>query len=225
MNTPSIPSAEGHAPFEIPGLDEPSKTWYKIFGSLDDPGRPLITLHGGPGLNSAYLEILGDLVSPGKTNAVIVYDQIGNGNSTHFRERMGDTSFFSIQLFIDELENLIKKLKIEEYDLLGHSWGGMLAASYAIRQPSGLKHLVLMSSASSKEVSSAEQRRLKASLPKPVLEVLERNEKAGTTNSLEYQEAMGVFYRTHLCRVYPMPEPVVQGFKVIATDPTVTMTM
>lgn len=42
------------------------------------------------------------------------------------------------------LDNVLTRLRIQSnYDLLGQSWGGMLAASHAIRQPPGLHRLIL----------------------------------------------------------------------------------
>jgi pimeloyl-ACP methyl ester carboxylesterase len=54
---------------------------------------------------------------------VILYDQIGNGQSSHKRDASSD--FWTPRLFIEELDNLVKKLEIsDDFDLLGQSWGG-----------------------------------------------------------------------------------------------------
>ena len=59
---------------------------------------------------------------------LILYDQIGNGLSTHLPEKKGDEEFWTEDLFHRELENLLAALKLDEsgYDLIGHSWGGMM---------------------------------------------------------------------------------------------------
>ena len=76
---------------------------------------------GGPGVNHSYLLILSDLT---KAHGIplVLYDQLGNGLSTHLPEKMGDVGFWTEGLFLDELDNLLKHLGIQDdYDLLGHS--------------------------------------------------------------------------------------------------------
>ena len=95
--------------------------------------------------------------------------------------RWGDASFWTVQLFLDELDNLLTYFKIQDdYDLLGHSWGGMLAASHAIRDPSGLKRLAIMSSPPSMPLWVAEQNKLRCGLPKEVQDIMTKHEEAGT---------------------------------------------
>lgn len=113
-------------------------------------------VHGGPGLPSNYLEpftFLDKLYGI----PVILYDQLGCGRSLPDgveRDKLNDTvaksddrgvPFWTIDLFVRELDNLIRHLGIEkDFDLFGHSWGGMVAASYVTTyQPPGLKSLVL----------------------------------------------------------------------------------
>ncbi|KAF1952223.1 hypothetical protein CC80DRAFT_508264 [Byssothecium circinans] len=99
------------------------ETWYKIIGELND-GIPLIALHGGPGAAHEYLLPLIGL--HGKCNLTIVfYDQVGCGNSTRLREKAGDETFWTVDLFIHELENLTGFLGIREHGfrILGQSCG------------------------------------------------------------------------------------------------------
>jgi hypothetical protein len=41
---------EGEFDFEVPAAGKPCKTWYKVFGDLKSGKRPLIVVHGSPGL-------------------------------------------------------------------------------------------------------------------------------------------------------------------------------
>jgi pimeloyl-ACP methyl ester carboxylesterase len=76
-----------------------------------------------------------------------MYDQLGIGKSTHLPEKMGDGKFWTVELFLAELNNLLSHLGIkDDYDLLGQSWGGMLGASHAILQPKELHRLVIADS-------------------------------------------------------------------------------
>lgn len=197
------------------------RTWYRITGSLTTGRTPLLVLHGGPGMTHDYLLSLTALADTGR--AVIHYDQIGGGRSTHLPDKGSD--FWQVPLFIEELDNLLRHLGIEAgYHLLGQSWGGMLAAEHAVRQPPGLRCLVLANSPASMDLWVAEANRLRDSLPPEVQSCLLRHEQAGTTNSLEYQSAVRVFYDRHLCRV-PWPPALQATFTSLENDPTVYHTM
>lgn len=84
---------------------------------------------------------------------VLLYDQIGCGRSTHLREKYGDAEFWFFELLISELSNLIDHLKLRQrgFYLLGQSWGGVFAASYAMpryhggKSPEGLRKLIIHS--------------------------------------------------------------------------------
>jgi L-proline amide hydrolase len=69
-------------------------------------------------------------------------------------EKKGDGSFWTVDLFLKELENLLGHLGITgEYDLDGHSAGGVLASEWAARRPKGLRKLVLSSTPASSKCS------------------------------------------------------------------------
>jgi L-proline amide hydrolase len=210
------PTATGHAPFG------PWQTWYRITGDLG-PGRtPLVVLHGGPGGAHNYTLRMARLAEQGR--AVVHYDQLGIGNSTHLPDAGAD--FWTVRLFLDELDSLLATLGIEgDYHLLGHSWGGMLAAEHAVRQPAGLRSLVICDSPASMELWSAETARLIAQLPREVQETLRKHEAAGAYDDPEYQAAVEVFNARHVCRVAPNPPEVTATFDAIAADPTVYHTM
>ncbi|KAI1253296.1 hypothetical protein MGN70_005504 [Eutypa lata] len=76
---------------------------------------------------------------------------IGCGRSTHLPEKLGDEAFWSVELFVRELDNLIDYLGLREtgFHLLGQSWGGMLIGSYATRRPNGPRKLVISGSPAS----------------------------------------------------------------------------
>jgi hypothetical protein len=101
------------------------ETWFRILGEVPgdpDGPAPLVTVHGGPGGTHDYLLSLSDLASGGR--AVVFYDQLGNGNSTHLAE--APSEFWTFELFLAELDNLLAHLDIaSRYHLLGQSWGGI----------------------------------------------------------------------------------------------------
>jgi L-proline amide hydrolase len=208
--------------FPLAGDD--AHTWYRVTGELE-PGdasapAPLVVLHGGPGATHDYLLSLADLAGD---RAVVHYDQLGNGRSTHYADRGAD--FWTVELFVRELYNLVDSLGIaDRHHVLGQSWGGFLAQEYVLTKPPGLRALVLADTAASFPDFVAEANRLRALLPPEVEETLRRHEDAGTTDDPEYMEACLVFYGRHLCRTEWPPE-VAESFAWIDRDPTVYHTM
>jgi proline iminopeptidase len=166
---------EGRAPAEG------GEIWYRVTGS--GPGAPLVVVHGGPGLSHDYLSPLAAL---GRARPVVLYDQLDCGNSDH----PNDPGAWQVGRFVSEIESLRRALGLTRFHLLGHSWGGLLAAEYAAGNPRRVMG------------------RWRKLLPDEVRAVIESHEAAGTVQSAAYQEAMEVFYRRHLCRLDPWPEPL-----------------
>ena len=209
-------SREGLAPFGA------FATWVRVTGDLGAGPPPLVVLHGGPGCTHDYVEAFADLARTGR--AVVHYDQIGTGRSTHLPDRGAD--FWTVELFLAELDNLLAHLGIAgRHAILGQSWGGMLAAECAVRRPTGLRALVIADSPASMTTWVAEANRLRAALPAEVQATLLAHEAAGTTDDPAYAAAVAAFNARHVCRVQPMPAEVQRTFDAIAADPTVYHTM
>jgi L-proline amide hydrolase len=207
---------EGNAPFGK------HSTWFRVTGDLESRRAPLIVAHGGPGDTHDYVDAFKDLAHGGR--AVIHYDQIGNGRSTHLRDAPKD--FWTVGLFLRELDNLTAHLGIaDRYDLLGQSWGGMLASEHAVRRPAGLNALVIASSPSSMPVWVTEANRLRADLPREIQDQLLRHEATGDYGHPEYVSATEYYYRRHVCRLEVWPDEVTRTFANVAADPTVYHTM
>ncbi|KAK0217189.1 proline iminopeptidase [Armillaria fumosa] len=204
-------TTEGLIPFTYQG--EQYHTWYKVYGSLDNRTRtPLICLHGGPGLSYDYLSPLADLTK--SSVPVIFYDQIGNSRSTHLKEK--PASFWNIDLFIDELANLIGYFNIQDdFDILGHSWGGILGLEYELRrQPAGLKHLILTNSLADMGLWNKSTAELSKAFPEDVQKGL-----AISVADMEvYSKALAQFHKKHGCLVQPWPEDFLYSIKQ-ATSP------
>lgn len=203
---------ENYAPFGA------YRTWYRITGDLGSGRTPLIVVHGGPGCTHDYVDAFADLAEHGRP--VIHYDQLGNGNSTRLPEK--EAEFWTVDLFLAELDNLINHLGIAGgYMLLGQSWGGMLSSEHAVRKPDGLKALVIANSPPSMRLWVEEANRLRRDLPDDVQETLLAHEKAGTIASEAYKAASMVFYGRHVCRVVPWPAEVARTFEIMDGDSTV----
>lgn len=217
----------GFAPFPVEGLSKPCQTWYKLVGDFGSSAVPLIVLHGGPGACHDYLLPLSDLAP---STPIVFYDQIGNGRSTHLPEKNGDEKFWSVDLFMKELDNLLLHLGLNDrpIDVYGHSWGGMLAAEWAGAQPgpSNLRRLVISNSLASMDLFVNGVTTLRKQLPQDVQEVLDRADETNDFESPEYEAAVEVFYKRHLSLTRPWPAPEVQAaLDWFAKDPTTYGTM
>lgn len=111
-----------------------------MFVVREGRGRPLVTVHGGPGLGHAYLEPTGVLAS--EELEVIHYDQRGSGQS-----EAGDLAKVNIGGAVEDLEALRAALGLDRMSLLGHSIGGHVAYLYAARYPDRMQSLVLFATA------------------------------------------------------------------------------
>lgn len=206
---------EGYIPFK--GY----RTWYKIVGDQEAPGKlPLLCLHGGPGASHDYLESLSAMAETGRR--VIFYDQLGCGRSSIPESK---PSMWQIPLYVEEVDVVRKALGLERIHLLGQSWGGMLAMEYMLTKPKGVASVTIASSPASMIQWVEEANRLRELLPPDAQATLLKHEAAGTTDSAEYQEAMQVFYHRHLCRAVPYPPEVQRSFDNIAKNPEVYNTM
>ncbi len=219
------PTKTGVAYFRLPSTGEVVETAYEVWGDLDPKSIPLICLHGGPGISHSYLLPI-SLIHADYGIPIVMYDQLGSGKSTRLRDWRGRADFWTPELFLAELESLVESLGIQHYDLLGHSWGGMLASQHAVSQPAGLRKLVLCDTPSDMESFVAATRNLRAQLPADVLATLEACERAGETeDSPAYQAALIEFNRRHLCRADPFPRELMATFAGMAEDSTVFSTM
>lgn len=199
------------------------RTWYRITGSLGSPLLPLVVAHGGPGCTHDYVDSFKDIATL-DGRPIIHYDQLGNGNSTRLPHKGAD--FWTVALFLDELDALLKHLGIaERYAFLGQSWGGMLGAEHAVRRPDGLKALVIANSPANMHTWVSEANRLRRELPADVQATLVKHEEAGTITDPEYIAASRVFYDRHVCRVSPWPPEVARTFASMDEDNTVYRNM
>lgn len=210
------PSARGTLPFG------PYRTWYRVTGELG-AGRPaLVAVHGGPGSTHDYLLRLAGFAAHGWP--VVHYDQLGNGGSTHLPDAGAD--FWTVELFLDELDNLLRGLGVaDDYILFGQSWGGLLSAKHASTRPAGLRGLVIADSPASYPLWMQEMKVLRSQLPPGTDEELARHEAAGTTDTDAYHAVAQPFYERHVCRLKPWPRDWTASFYELYNDPTVYYAM
>jgi proline iminopeptidase len=171
---------------DVPG----GPVWYRVTGT--GPGIPLLVLHGGPGGRICGYSRLDAL---GSERPIVRYDQLGSGRSG----RPDDPSLWTVERFVEELHVVRQQLGLGQMHLLGHSWGGALAAAYVLEKGTeGIASVVLSSPLLSTRLWIEDANYLRSLLPADVQKTLTEHEQAGTTDSDEYGAASEVFYERHV---------------------------
>lgn len=109
--------------------------YYKAFGQ----GDPLVILHGGPGASHDYL--LPYLIPLARHNRLIFLDERGGGKS----QKLQDPAGYTVEAMVEDTEAVRVALGLGRINLLGHSYGGVLAQAYALKYQDNLSRLILCS--------------------------------------------------------------------------------
>lgn len=115
-----------------------SKLHYKTFGT----GKPLLIINGGPGMNCEGFGTVAEEISRFGYQTII-YDQRGTGKST---VDDANSKTVTMDLMVQDMENLRKYLNIKTWVVLGHSFGGIMATYYATLHPETIDKLIFSSS-------------------------------------------------------------------------------
>ncbi|CAF3662032.1 unnamed protein product [Rotaria socialis] len=189
--------------------------WTKRIGS--NPQIKLLLLHGGPGGTHEFFECFESFLS-NEGIEFYYYDQLGS----FFSDAPSDTSLWTVERFVDEVEQVRKGLELnkDNFYLLGHSWGGILALEYAFSYQSNLKGLIIsnMMSSASDYVKYAENVLAKGLDPK-VLKAIKDLEENNDCQNPKYMELLTPnFYYKHVCRLQPWPEVINRAFSHLNND-------
>ena len=105
----------------------------------------LLCVHGGPGGTHEGFENFAPYLNDMGVE-VYMYDQLGSYHSDQPDfSKEENRHFLTLDYYLGELEEVRQKMGLENFYLLGHSWGGLLAQEYALKYGQHLKGLVLMS--------------------------------------------------------------------------------
>ena len=111
----------------------------QLYYNITGIGDTIVVLHGGPGFSHQYLKPqLDSLLSNHFT--LLYFDQRGSGWSGG----QDDTLNLNIENFVEDLEVIRNHFKISEFNLLGHSFGGLLGMYYSIKYPQKVSSLILL---------------------------------------------------------------------------------
>ena len=198
------------------------KVWTKYNG--DNPKIKVLLLNGGPGATHEYFECMESFLQP-QNIEFIYYDQLGCGLS----DNPNDTTMWDLSRFVEEVEQVRKAhhLTKDNFYILGHSWGGILAMQYALKYQDNIKGLIISNMMSScPAYGKYAQEVLAPQFDPKVLDTIRQIEKAGDFNNPKYMELLYPnFYAKHICRI-PLdqwPEPMVRSFNKMNQSLYVTM--
>ena len=208
-----IPLIEGKDTFSL---------WTKRIGN--NPKIKVLLLNGGPGATHEYFECFENFL-PKEGIEFIYYDQLGTGRSTNPM----DTSYWDLARYVEEVETVRKALNLnkDNFYLLGHSWGGILAMEYAVKYKANLKGLIISNMmASCPAYDKYAEEVLAPQMESSVLNEIRALEAANDFGNPRYMEILiPNFYEKHVCRIpaQDWPEPMSRSLNQTNQSLYVTM--
>jgi len=124
----------------------------ELYVEEEGKGTPLVLINGGPGGTHHYFH---PWFSQAKQYArVIYYDQRGCGLSDL---KPGEDGY-SVHQAVEDLDTIRKALDIDEWVLLGYSYGGFLAQFYTVNHPENVAGLILLGASPGMHVKTGRSR-------------------------------------------------------------------
>jgi proline iminopeptidase len=111
------------------------RLFYRIFGS---GGDTVVVIHGGPGFTMDYF--LHDLAPLANNHTLIFYDQRGTGRST----LVSDSVSLQANRYAEDLEAIRQHFNLNQFTLMGHSWGSAVVALYAANHPDKISKIIIV---------------------------------------------------------------------------------
>jgi len=208
----SVYDAKMHAPGVrmIPVDGGQYKVWTQRVG---DGKVKLLLLHGGPGGSPEYFENFPEHLGPGYE--IYFYSQLGS----YLSDQPTDTTLQTVARKVEEVEEVRKALGLEQFYLLGHSWGSLLATAYAAKYQQHLKGLILSNASIFALGRNLEyQHLLIADIADSLPDVrryadsirfgLMNPRSSGETFAAVMAKVMPAYQQRHYIRLRPMPDPV-----------------
>jgi proline iminopeptidase len=186
------------------------RVWTKRIGNA--PAMKLLLLHGGPGATHEYFECF-DSYLPAAGIEYYYYDQLGS----HYSDQPDDPDLWDLPRFVDEVEQVRQALGLdrENFFLLGHSWGGILANEYALQYQQHLKGLIISNMMASCPAYNAYAHEvLMPVMDQAVLAEIKGYEASGDTGNPRYMELLVEHhYEHHVLRMpaAEWPDPANRG--------------
>jgi proline iminopeptidase len=186
--------------------------WTKRVGN--NPAIKLLLLHGGPGATHEYFEAF-DSYLPAAGIEYYYYDQLGSAYS----DQPNEPDLWDLPRFVEEVEQVRQALGLDRnnFFLLGHSWGGILAMEYALKYQQNLKGLIISNMmASIPAYNEYAEKVLMPAMDQAALAEIKRLEAAKDFENPRYMELLIPNHYVHHVLRMPAdqwPEPIKRAFK------------
>ena len=163
-----------------------AKLWVVSVGK----GEPLIIIPGGPGGNHLSYRIFYSLSRKGNIR-LIYYDAFGRGKS----DTAKNVKEYTINRDVEDIEGLRKALNLEKVSLLGHSYGSLVAQSYALKYGNNVSHLIIANGFHSgvmwQENDDNSNHEIKTNYPEVWKDLMAARKKGAVSSSDNHQEIYG----------------------------------
>ncbi len=115
---------------------------YETYGA-PSPATPVIIANGGPGLSHIYMLQNNVWTRLSRHRQIVFYDQRGTGKSKNVKPEAS----WGMDAQVADMEAVRAKFGFQKFDLVGDSYGGLLAMAYAATHPEHIEKLILSDSA------------------------------------------------------------------------------
>ncbi|MBU3830317.1 MAG: proline-specific peptidase family protein [Candidatus Limosilactobacillus merdavium] len=167
----------------------------------------LLALHGGPGGNHEYWEDAAEqLKKQGLNVQVTMYDQLGSlySDQPDYSDPEIAKKYLTYDYFLDEVDEVREKLGLDNFYLIGQSWGGLLVQEYAVKYGQHLKGAIISSMVDEIQdyVKHVNELREKT-LPKEAVDFMKDCEAKNDYSNPKYQEYVQVMNENFIDRKQP----------------------
>lgn len=185
-------------------LDNGYHLWTNTQGEGD---IHLLALHGGPGGNHEYWEDAAEqLKKQGLNVQVTMYDQLGSlySDQTDYSDPEIAKKYLTYEYFLDEVDEVREKLGLDNFYLIGQSWGGLLVQEYAVKYGQHLKGAIISSMVDEiddyvKHVNALREK----TLSKEAVDFMKNCEAKNDYSNPKYQEYVQVMNENYIDRKQP----------------------
>ena len=185
-------------------LDNGYHLWTNTQGEGD---IHLLALHGGPGGNHEYWEDAAEqLKKQGLNVQVTMYDQLGSlySDQPDYSDHEIAKKYLTYEYFLDEVDEVREKLGLDNFYLIGQSWGGLLVQEYAVKYGQHLKGAIISSMVDEiddyvKHVNALREK----TLSKEAVDFMKDCEAKNDYSNPKYQEYVQVMNENYIDRKQP----------------------
>ncbi len=196
-------------------LDNGYHLWTRTVGHGD---IKLLCLHGGPGGTHEYWENFGNELADLGVQ-VSMYDQLGSfySDQPDYSDPQIAAKYLTYDYFLEEVEEVRQKLGLDNFYLIGQSWGGLLVQMYAVKYGQHLKGAIISSMVDEIDeyVTSVNQCRLQT-LGADKVRYMQKIEQENRLDDPTYQSYVDILNAEYVDR--KQPEAIRHLVSTMATD-------